>query len=162
VLVLRWLWWRMTAWGELGAIAASAIAIPLSLVAIPDAQAPLRLLVVALVSTVAAIAVSLAFRPASPGTLLAFYRRVRPPGAWGPVAALAGEPAGDPRRRLARGLAATALASVTVFGLLVGLATWLVDAPPPSWLPHREAWTALTLGAAILATPLWLRLGAMR
>jgi Na+/proline symporter len=30
-LVLRWLWWRMTAWGEIGAIAASSVLAPLLL-----------------------------------------------------------------------------------------------------------------------------------
>jgi hypothetical protein len=47
--------------------------------------------------------------------------------------------------------------AVTVFGLLVGLGSWLVEATPPGWLPHRGAWIALCLGAALLAVPVWWR-----
>ena len=162
VLVLRWLWWRITAWGELAAIAASAACVPLTLAVIPEQQAPLRLLAVAAFSTAAAIAVSLRVQPAAPGDVLAFYRRVRPPGAWGPVARLAGEDPGRPVRELGRGLAAMALCAVTVFGLLIGAGTLLVDGTPPGWLPHRGSWIALNIGAAVCAIPFWLKLGFAR
>jgi hypothetical protein len=49
-----------------------------------------------------------------------------------------------------------------VFGLLVGIGTWLLDATPPVWLPHRGAWIAATLGVALAAIPFWLRLGSGR
>jgi len=159
VLVLRWLWWRITAWGELAAIAVSAVAVPVALLAIGDELAPLRLLAVAAAATAAGIAVSLRVQPAAPGELLEFYRRVRPPGAWGPVARLAGD---DPRRaprELGRAIAAVLGCAATLFGALVGLGSWLVEATPPAWLPQRGAWIALNLALAVAALPLWLRLG---
>ncbi len=162
VLVLRWLWWRVTAWGELSAVASSALVVPAVLLALPDEQAALRMLIVALASTGAAIAISLWVRPPRPEALLEFYRKVRPPGAWGAVARLAGEDARAPARRLGRDLAATLLASLTVFGLLVGIGTWMLGATPPSWLPQRDAWAALNLAVGLIALPLWVRLGFRR
>jgi len=159
VLVLRWLWWRITAWGELAAIAASAVLAPATLLLVPDGLAELRVLVTAGVSTAAAIAASLWIAPPSPSALRDFYLRVRPPGFWAPVAAASGADSNEPLAALARGAAATALAALTVFGLLIGLGTWLVDATPPAWFSHRGAWIALNLAFAIAAIPLWLRLG---
>lgn len=159
VLVLRWLWWRMTAWGELAAILASAALVPAVLFLVPDDFAPLRLLVVAACSTTAAVGVSLWVRPADPAALRAFYLRVHPPGLWGPVARACGESASVPAATLARGLTATALAAVTVFCLLIGIGTWLLEATPPAWLPGRAAWIALNLALGLAVIPLWLRLG---
>jgi len=160
VLVLRWLWWRMTAWGELAAIGASALLVPVALLATDDASGALRMLVVAGGSTAVAVAVSVWAAPVAPEALVDFYRRVRPPGVWGPVARAANAHGDAPARSLARGLAAVVLCAVTVFGLLVGIGTWMLDATPPPWLPHRGAWVAVNLAAAIAAVPLWLKLGA--
>jgi len=157
VLVLRWLWWRVTAWGEIAALVASALLVPASLALLESNLA--RMLAVAAGSTAAAVAASLWIAPARPEALKDFYLRVRPPGAWAPVAALAGEDPRAPLRSLARGLGATILCCATVFGLLVGLGTWLVEATPPAWLPHRGAWIALCLGIAVVAIPGWTRLG---
>ena len=162
VLVLRWFWWRVTAWGELAALGTAALAVPLALAAIPEASAPLRLLAVASACTAAAIAVSLWVRPARPADALAFYRRVRPPGAWGPVARLAGDDGRQPIRELGRGLAATLACATTLFGALIGIGSWLMEATPPAWLPHRDGWIALNLALACAALPLWLRPGVLR
>jgi SSS family solute:Na+ symporter len=162
VLVLRWFWWRVTAWGELAAIATAAIAVPLALAAIPEHAAPLRLLAVAAACTAVTIAVSLWVRPASAADLLEFYRRVRPPGVWGPVARLAGDDPRQPLRELGRGTAATLACAATLFGALIGVGTWLVGATPPAWLPERSAWIALNLSLAVAALPFWLRLGFPR
>ncbi|MGE0876079.1 MAG: hypothetical protein AB7O31_15550 [Burkholderiales bacterium] len=159
VLVLRWLWWRVTAWGELAAIGASLLLVPAVLAALPDAQALARLLLVALGASAAAVAVSLLVQPARPADLAAFYLKVRPPGFWAPVARAAGADPHAPLRALRDGLAATCAAALTVFGLLVGGGTWLVEGTPPAWLPHRGAWIALNLGLALAALPVWLRLG---
>ncbi|RIL06365.1 MAG: sodium transporter, partial [Proteobacteria bacterium] len=106
VLVLRWLWWRLTAAGELMTIATSSVLAPLLLLWMPDREA-LRLLVVAGAATCAGVATSLATGPEPLDRLVAFYRRVRPPGFWGPVARAAGaDPARD-AARLRRGLLAT-------------------------------------------------------
>ena len=55
MLVLRWLWWRITAVGELIAIGVSLVLAPLLLLTIPDTYEALRLLLVAAVSTGAGI-----------------------------------------------------------------------------------------------------------
>jgi Na+/proline symporter len=149
-LVLRWLWWRITAWGELAAIAASLVLAP-TLFWLSDQEA-LRLLGVALGSTAAAIAVSLAGPSEPRAQLVEFYRRVRPPGYWGPIAREVGDDAGP--RRLARGLAATVTSALCLFCALTGLGTWLVRGTPPLWLPQRTAWVALLLALAAALAPL--------
>lgn len=159
VLVLRWLWWRVTAWGELAAIAVSALMVPITLALLPGEHALARLLVVALGAAAAAVAASLAISPPAAEDLKAFYLKVRPPGIWGAVALAANDDPRRPMRALAAGLGAAALCAVTVFGLLVGLGTWLVQGTPPAWLPHRGAWIALSLALALIAIPFWWLLG---
>jgi Na+/proline symporter len=159
VLVLRWLWWRMTAWGELAAIAGSALLVPIVLIYIPENLAGLRMLVVAAGSTAAAVAASLWVHPVSAGTLVEFYRRVQPPGFWAPVARVAGEDVHAPLTELERGIAAVVLASLSVFCLLIGLGTWLLQATPPAWLPERTAWIVLNLAVGAALVPLWVHLG---
>jgi len=160
VLVLRWVWWRITAWGEVAAIGASAVLVPVALALIPEDYAPLRMLLVAAGSTAAAACASLWTAAAEASSLRAFYLKVRPPGFWGPVAREAGMDARAPLVQRARGLGATALCAVTVFGLLIGIGTWLVEATPPARLPHRGTWIALNIGVALAVIPLWVKLGA--
>ena len=85
------IWWRITAWGELASILASTLLAPL-LLALTDQEA-LRLLGIALASTAAAVATSLAGPQEPRAALRAFYDRVRPPGFWGPIAREAGRDA---------------------------------------------------------------------
>ncbi len=157
LLVLRWLWWRISAWGEVACVAASLVAAPLLLARISDAA--LRLLVMAALATVVGVAVSLV-TPEPRERLLAFFQRARPPGWWGPVAAALGE---DPRagvRRLARGLGAMATAGLCVFSLLTGLAAWICRSPvPASWPADRGLWVAAQLALGLALVPVWLRLG---
>jgi Na+/proline symporter len=95
VFVLRWFWWRINATTEMVTLATS-IVVALGLNALPQtsggdaAGSALRLLVVVVVSAVAAL-VTVRITEHEPLDHLAkFYRRVRPPGAWGPVAVHAG------------------------------------------------------------------------
>ncbi|HJL18831.1 MAG TPA: sodium:solute symporter family protein [Sandaracinaceae bacterium LLY-WYZ-13_1] len=152
LLVLRWVWWRMNAWGELAALVTSAVLAP-TLPWWVETDA-LRLLIVAGVATGAGISAALLTRPVPAERLRAFHERVRPPGFWGPVS---DTPRAD-RRRLARGLAATAGAALGTFALLVGSGTWLLGAPPPTLLPATGPWIAVCLatGALLLPAALWL------
>ena len=155
-LLLRWLWWRLDAWGEIGAIAASLVLAPLLLFGLPPEQEALRLLLMALGATGAGVLCSLLRGPETPARLNEFYTRVRPPGFWGPVAAAAGEPSGQGLRRLGRALSATALASLTVFCLLAGLGSWLVGSPEPTWWPlSRGVWIACLLAVSAGLVPVW-------
>jgi Na+(H+)/acetate symporter ActP len=102
VYLLRWVWWRVRAVHEITAMLASCAAtVTLTFWSTTWHLGPLspggelaevgRLLLVVGFS-LAAVLVALAFtRPPDPASLLPFYRRVRPIGAWGPVAALAPE-----------------------------------------------------------------------
>lgn len=136
VLVLRWLWWRVNAWSEISAMAASAVACLLSHTKAGEALllglaggdeaaelvAPLRLLFVVAVTTVTWLAVTFATKPVGAEKLAAFYREVRPGGFWGPVArALSLPPV-----RIGRDVALWAASSVFVFGCLFGIGELLL------------------------------------
>ena len=154
MLVLRWLWWRVTAWGELGAIVGSAVLAPILLGWDEEA---LRLLVMFAASTGLGIAISLVTPPDMAG-LVEFYRRARPPGYWAPVARAAELDATTDRRRLWLGLALTAIAALTIFLALVTIGSLIAGSAAPAWFPSRPAWLVTTgIGAAMLAFA-WRRL----
>ena len=144
-LLLRWLWWRLNAWGELAAIVASGIAAPLLLSNVESE--PARLLTIAVIGAAAAVGASLATAPDSPERIAAFYDRVRPPGFWRQPEAL---------RRLRRGLLATAAASGTLYAGLIALGSLLIGAPAPFGLPPLM-WIAANGFLAIALVPLWWR-----
>ncbi|MBW2282043.1 MAG: sodium transporter [Deltaproteobacteria bacterium] len=153
LLVLRWFWWRINAWGEIAAIGASLLLAPVLLLALPADADAARLLYMAAGSTAAGVGASLLTRAESPERLRAFYARVRPPGFWGPYGGI------DARARLWRGLAATGTAALCAFALLTGLGSWLAGSPAPVWTPGRAVWIGglLLLSAGLL--PVWWRLG---
>jgi Na+/proline symporter len=160
MLVLRWLWWRVTAWSELAALGASAIFAPLLLLGFPHDREATRLLWMAVATTVVGVLVALR-GPCEPMAQLArFYERVRPPGFWRPVALACGLDDGTDRDRLKSGLTATALAAWSVFASLTAVGSWLIESPAPPWIPSRGLWLTFLLGSAVAAVPLWTRLGA--
>ena len=159
VQVLRWIWWRMNAWAEIAAMLVSSAAAPVLMVFLDDDQQALRLLLAAAVSTAAALAAIWFKGPEDPRQLSAFYERVRPVGFWGPVARAAGVGADVGPQRLRRALGATALCSLSIFCLLVGIGTWLVGSPPPVWLPSRSVWIGVLLVVGLGLCPVWYRLG---
>jgi SSS family solute:Na+ symporter len=145
-LVLRWIWWRVTAASELAAIAASSVLAPLLLWAIDDDGA--RMLLMAGLATAVAIAVALLGEQEPKERLRVFYERVRPPGFWGPIARECGD---DPRLgadALRRGLTATVTSSLAIFCALVGSGTLLFGSPPPTWFPWRVPWSSVLLLAS--------------
>ena len=157
VLILRWLWWRMNAWAEIAAILVSLILAPILMITVEDQAS--RLILMAVVSTLAAL---LAIRIAGPedrDRLIAFYKQVKPPGYWRPIAEAAGIPAAEGPRHLWRALAATAVCGLSIFCLLVGLGSWLVGSPPPVWFPWGTSWIVILLVVGLALTPLWYRLG---
>ena len=102
VMILRWYWWRVNAWSEIAALAASAIVSNFLLIthffpdSDPNAQAK-TLLVTVPITTLVWLAVTFLTRPEPEERLVEFYRRVRPTGlGWQRVARIAGAvPAGD-------------------------------------------------------------------
>jgi SSS family solute:Na+ symporter len=92
VLILRWYWWRVNAWSEISAMAASFVtslalqATGLGLSDTASVDYALTMLITVAVTTVVWVTVTLMTPPESPATLERFYRRVRPGGAgWRPV-----------------------------------------------------------------------------
>jgi SSS family transporter len=94
VLILRWYWWRINAWSELAAMAASLVtSVVVQAVSGHDAADPsgagfaVVMLWTVGVTTAVWLAVTLLTPPESAATLEAFYRRVRPGGpGWRAVA----------------------------------------------------------------------------
>jgi solute:Na+ symporter, SSS family len=152
-LILRWLWWRVTAGGELAAIAVSILLAPLLLWHVEGEGA--RVLWMTLATT--GIVIGAALRsPVTPSEgVKEFYRRVQPPGFWGPVARACGDEPSLAVARLRAGLVLTASTTLAIFCLLVGAGSWLFGSPPPAWFPSQGAWTAgLMLFGVVLLRPL--------
>jgi Na+/proline symporter len=98
VLILRWYWWRVSAWSEISAMVTSLIVATASILTIPRRFAPgdpnadaVVMLVTVGVTTVVWLAVTLLTAPEPDAVLESFYRRVRPGGpGWARVSAAAG------------------------------------------------------------------------
>ena len=104
VSILRWLWWKVNAWSEISAMATALIVNSviylLSWMGNPTANYltttegfPYRLLLIVICVQVAWVLVTWFTKPEPMDKLVAFYRKVRPPGWWKPVAEIAGLPA---------------------------------------------------------------------
>jgi SSS family solute:Na+ symporter len=157
VLILRWLWWRMNAWAEIAAILASLVFAPI-LLATVDSGA-LRLLLIAIISTVAAIVAIYWAGPERFEILRSFYQRAKPPGFWRPIADELGERGYDGATRLKRSVAAMFISGASVFCLLAGFGSWLVGSPPPFFCPSQTIWGCGTIGLGLALCPIWIRLG---
>jgi SSS family solute:Na+ symporter len=93
VFILRWYWWRINAWSEISAMAASfvtSIALQAARLDSGNTSSPdyaIAMLTTVGVTTVVWLSVTLLTAPESTETLDRFYRRVRPGGAgWRQVA----------------------------------------------------------------------------
>jgi Na+/proline symporter len=144
-LLLRWLWHRANAWGELAALVVSGAAAAVMLQS--DVSEAGRLLCVAALGTLASVLGSLATPPESQARLASFYERVRPPGFWGRPEA---------KRALRRCLVAAAAASGSLYGALLGLGIWIVGAPAPLG-PSRPLFVGACLLLSASLAPIWLR-----
>jgi SSS family solute:Na+ symporter len=131
VYILRWFWWRVSAWTEIAALVAGVstalllqLAGPFGGTAAGAESFAWRVIVVVGVATAAAL-VATAFAPPEPiEQLRRFYRTVRPPALfWGPVARL--EPAA-PSSITAATFAQYLLALVAVFGGMFALGKLLL------------------------------------
>lgn len=88
--LLRWLWWRINAWSEIAVMSASLIGAN-AVDAWTGLAFPFSLLAVVAFALPVAFAVTWLTPPERPEVLERFYARVRPAGAWAPVAAARGE-----------------------------------------------------------------------
>ncbi len=154
VLVLRWLWERINLYSELAALAVSLVAAPTLLVSLgtaPDDEW-LRLLIMALLTTAAAVGITWVTPRTEDGVLLSFYRRVRPFGFWTRTAALAGDRPRAPQEALAHRLRSVLVSGASLFLLLAGAGRLLIHPPQASvaW-----TWAMLAVGSALV--PVWWR-----
>jgi len=149
IYLLRWLWWRITAWSEISAMITSSVTTtfitfgttngwtlgPYS----PQGEitAEGRIVIVVLLSTLVSLIVTL-LRPApDPAKLVSFYEKVRPTGAWGPVRALSSvTPA--PREGI-RVLGGVLGGLAMVWGLTLGIGALMLG----------KAWSFTSLGFAV-------------
>ncbi|WP_412069202.1 sodium:solute symporter family protein [Rubrivirga sp. IMCC43871] len=158
VLVLRWLWERINLWSELAAIATSLVVAPILLFGLDLSDAPdedaLRLALMALASTVAAVGVTFVTPKTDEATRVAFYTRVRPFGWWRQTAIAAGDDPNRGPRQLGNRLALTATTAASLFLTLVGAGRLLIPAPDASTLASLAY-----LGAGLALIPVWVRWG---
>jgi SSS family solute:Na+ symporter len=125
VFILRWFWWRINAWSEVSAMAASfAVSLTLTFgfgMRDEDPRAfAWKVLITVACSTVTWLAATFLTAPESREVLLAFYRRVRPSASlWGPVAREATDvvPVHDGLYNLLDWLAGCVFVYLTLFGV---------------------------------------------
>jgi Na+/proline symporter len=159
VFILRWFWWRINAWSEVSAMAASfVVSLFLTFVyGLRDEQPrefAWKVLITVFCSTVTWLAATFLTAPESRETLLAFYRRVRPSASlWGPIAREATDvfPVHDGLYNLMDWAAGCVFVYLTLFGVgkiifgqpLLGFSFLLVGAAAAAliyWDLNRRGW----------------------
>ena len=159
VFILRWFWWRINAWSEVSAMAASFV-VSLTLtfgfdMRDEDPRAfAWKVLITVACSTVTWLSVTFLTAPENREVLLAFYRRVRPSASlWGPVAREATDvvPVHDGLYNLLDWLAGCVFVYLTLFGVgkiifgattqgLVFLVVAAIAAGVIYWDLNRRGW----------------------
>jgi len=162
VFILRWFWWRINAWSEVSAMAASFV---VSLVLMyglrfdtnDPRQFALSVLITVACSSVVWLAATFLTAPEADAKLLSFYRKVRPsPSLWGHIPALAPDvrPQRDILNNLADAAAGCVMIYMTLFGVgkllfgetLLGLAFLAVAAAAAAgvyWDLNRRGWKVI-------------------
>jgi solute:Na+ symporter, SSS family len=154
VLILRWVWERINLWSELTAMAMSLITAPLLLIYMgTDAETEwVRLGIMALVTTVAAVGVTYVTPRTDDQVLLSFYERVLPFGWWSRTARLAGDRPSAPLISLGHRMRAVLLTALSLFLLLTGVGRLLISTPQMS-----PVWTWVFILGGLALIPLWWR-----
>jgi SSS family solute:Na+ symporter len=151
VLILRWLWERINLYSELAAMIVALIASGLLLYFLPDPdQEWMRLGLMALLSTVAAVGITFVTPPTEQRVLAVFYKRVKPVGWWRTTAIANGDDGASPLIRLRHDAILVVTGSVSLLFMLVGLGRLLVGAPDNSALV-----SLLFVGISLGAMPFW-------
>ncbi|MCU0619596.1 MAG: hypothetical protein MUF40_06825 [Gemmatimonadaceae bacterium] len=144
--LLRWFWWRVSAWSEIAAMVVSfAIAVVLFILGRTGHPVPSTtgLLIGVAITTVAWVAVAWFGPRTDDATLDAFYRRVRPAGpGWGPVQRRTGLGPSDDSLTLA--VAGWVLGCAFVYALLFGTGSLLYGARTQALV-----WGGVLLGSGI-------------
>jgi Na+/proline symporter len=130
VYIARWFWWRVNAWSEIAAMIASSV-IGFVLGMSPQWGGPTfpfasQVVINLLGSTVVWMAITLVTQPVAMDRLVEFYRRVRPPGWWGPVREAAGVVGPAPTGRLKQGLVLWLLGTAFIYAAMFGVGKLLL------------------------------------
>jgi solute:Na+ symporter, SSS family len=168
VLLLRWYWWRVNAWSEISAMAASFVS-SLALQGLAPrieqafgvhlaAQVEWAWVLIGTVAFTTAtwLIVTFITGPEPNQTLIAFYRQTRPSAGWGPIARLAPDvkPTQDGMANIACWIVGCVMIYCTLFGLgkvifeeyLVGFSTLAVAILAGWFIFHdltRRGWSSL-------------------
>ncbi|MDI6827922.1 MAG: Na+:solute symporter, partial [Armatimonadota bacterium] len=150
VYILRWYWWRVNAWSELSALAASLVtSIVLKIFASPWFAAkyltaeklstmphwlgsalktlntmvfPTTLLILVPVCTIVWLTVTFLTKPVEDEKLIEFYKRVRPSGpGWNRIRELAGSDAPHPIGSMKKNLVSYLIGIVSIYSALFGI-----------------------------------------
>jgi solute:Na+ symporter, SSS family len=139
IYMLRWYWWRISAWSEIAAMVSSFLITAGFFVAARSGYpvaAHLQLIATVAATTVVWIAVTWLAPPADRATLVAFYRRIRPAGpGWAAIRAEAGD-AGTPGEGFTLAMAGWLAGCVFVYAALFGTGSFLYGRTGPGvmWL----------------------------
>ncbi|MBI4042569.1 MAG: Na+:solute symporter [Deltaproteobacteria bacterium] len=128
VFILRWYWWRINAWSEIAALAASGVFSTLFMF-IPalsaDADYPTRLLLVLSLTTASWLIATFLTQPEDEKTLVNFYRLVRPAQTgWKHIALRSGVRASDDN--LFQDISAYLMAAIFMLSSLFAIGKWLL------------------------------------
>lgn len=136
VFLLRWFWHRINPWSE---IAALAVSLPVILIRpyVFDAldipfSSPLGLLFMIFGSALVWLPITLLTAPVDPEKLDDFYRRVTPPGFWGPCAKRVirvKKIRDENRHEWLTSLKLWAIATTALFTLTIGPLQWMLGKP---------------------------------
>jgi Na+/proline symporter len=128
VFMLRWYWWRVTAWAEVVAMTASFVLAMLFRFVVYESKAAFNehelqiLLLSTGIVTALWVLTALVTRPSDTDHLVAFYRQVRPPGPfWGHIARqVQREDGSGPADNLGACLVGWVSATVLVYAIMFG------------------------------------------
>jgi hypothetical protein len=134
--LLRWYWWRINAQAEIAAMVGSllvAVGFEAARRTGHEVAPHLVVLLTALINTVVWVVTALLTRPTDDGTLVAFYRLVRPAGpGWARIRALAGAtPAPD---SLPQAMLGWVLGCILVYSALFGVGAVLYGRTTSAWV----------------------------
>ena len=124
VLILRWYWWRVSAWSEIASMLASALG-ACYLYFGSELADEVKIVYVTIFSIAAWIVITMLTPPTDEKKLLEFYRKVRPGGVgWKPIRRLAPEVKADQALHL--DFLNWILGIVVVFSALFGIGRFLL------------------------------------
>ena len=151
VLILRWYWWRVSAWSELVATVVPLVLVALQLAGVPvpflRAEFPENLFGIVAITTVCWVAATFLLPRTQDATLDAFYRKTRPGGpGWRPTAARNADV--KPDSGLGRLAVRWLIGIVVVYAALFG-SGWLLLGSPLQGL------IALAVAGSALAFLVW-------